>query len=198
MVNFAFDTLGAKRFGDATRDNVGRRMAVVYVETKSLAEGEACKGQRTGNTCVEESVISDATIQSVLSSRFRITGLQSAEAHELALLLRSGALAAPQTIVEQRSVGPSLGQDNIVSGMRALAFGAVLTTTDIGSHVNDAIHLGNLGVIFPFLLAALLKTAQGSSSVAVITAASIVFPLLPALGLDSDMGRLLCMLADAE
>ena len=94
-------------------------MAVVYIEKKQLAEGERCKGARTGAICTEEEVISAATIQSVLSSRFRITGLQAAEAHELALLLRSGALAAPQTIVEQRSIGPSLGQDNIERGMHA-------------------------------------------------------------------------------
>jgi preprotein translocase subunit SecD len=72
-------------------------------------------------------VINAATIQSVLSSRFRITGVQADEARELALLLRSGALAAPQTIVEQRSVGPSLGQDNIDRGIHAMVIGLVLT-----------------------------------------------------------------------
>lgn len=75
------------------------------------------------------------------------------------------------------------------------AFGAVLATTKLGDHFNSSLSLGNLGIIFPFLLAFLLKTAQGSSTVAIITAASIIHPLLPALGLDSDMGKLLCMLA---
>lgn len=75
------------------------------------------------------------------------------------------------------------------------AFGAVLATTKIGDHLNSSLQLGNLGIIFPFLLAFLLKTAQGSSTVAIITAASIIQPLLPVLGLDSSMGRLLCMLA---
>jgi len=94
---------------------------------KQLAEGEQCKGVRSGLICTEEEVISAATIQSVLSSSFRITGLQATEARELALLLRSGALAAPQTIVEQRSVGPTLGADNIRRGWHALAVGLLLT-----------------------------------------------------------------------
>ena len=117
-VGVTLDARGGQEMLEATRDNVGRRMAVVYIETKSLAEGEVCKGARSGDVCTEERVINAATIQSVLSSSFRITGLQSAEAHELALLLRSGALAAPQRIVEQRSIGPSLGKDNIVRGLR--------------------------------------------------------------------------------
>jgi preprotein translocase subunit SecD len=126
-VGVTLDARGGQEMLEATRDNVGRRMAVVYIETKSLAEGEVCKGTRSGDVCTEERVINAATIQSVLSSSFRITGLQSAEAHELALLLRSGALAAPQRIVEQRSIGPSLGKDNIKRGLRALGVGAVLT-----------------------------------------------------------------------
>jgi preprotein translocase subunit SecD len=126
-VGVTLDARGGQEMLEATRDNVGRRMAVVYIETKSLAEGEICKGARSGDVCTEERVINAATIQSVLSSSFRITGLQSAEAQELALLLRSGALAAPQRIVEQRSIGPSLGKDNIVRGLQALAVGAVLT-----------------------------------------------------------------------
>jgi preprotein translocase subunit SecD len=126
-VGVTLDARGGQEMLEATRDNVGRRMAVVYIETKSLAEGEVCKGTRSGDVCTEERVINAATIQSVLSSSFRITGLQSAEAHELALLLRSGALAAPQRIIEQRSIGPSLGKDNIVRGLQALAVGAVLT-----------------------------------------------------------------------
>lgn len=135
-VNVTLDARGGQEMLNATRDNVGRRMAVVYIETKNLAEGEVCKGIRTGDTCTEERVISAATIQSVLSSRFRITGLQSAEAHELALLLRSGALAAPQTIVEQRSIGPSLGQDNIDRGVMAMTIGGLLTFLFLSVYYN--------------------------------------------------------------
>lgn len=75
------------------------------------------------------------------------------------------------------------------------AFGAVLAATKIGDHLRESLALGGLGLFFPFLLTALLKTAQGSSTVAIITAASIVQPLLPALGLASENGQLLCVLA---
>jgi gluconate:H+ symporter, GntP family len=75
------------------------------------------------------------------------------------------------------------------------AFGAVLTATKIGEQFSQALALGSLGILFPFLLTAILKTAQGSSTVAIITAASIAQPLLPALGLATDKGRLLCVLA---
>jgi GntP family gluconate:H+ symporter len=75
------------------------------------------------------------------------------------------------------------------------AFGAVLAATRIGEHFSQSISLSTLGILFPFLLTFILKTAQGSSTVAIITAASIVLPLLPALGLDSDKGYLLCVLS---
>jgi preprotein translocase subunit SecD len=127
QVNVKLDSRGGQSMLNATKDNVGKRMAVVYISKKQLAQGEQCRGMRTGSICTEEDVISAATIQSVLSSQFRITGLQATEGRELALLLRSGALAAPQTIVEQRSVGPSLGADNIRRGWHAMGVGLILT-----------------------------------------------------------------------
>jgi GntP family gluconate:H+ symporter len=75
------------------------------------------------------------------------------------------------------------------------AFGAVLAATKIGDHLSGALALGSLGIFFPFLITFVLKTAQGSSTVAIITAASIVLPLLPALGLNTPNGHLLCVLA---
>jgi gluconate:H+ symporter, GntP family len=75
------------------------------------------------------------------------------------------------------------------------AFGAVLQATKIGEHLNTNLPLASLGILFPFLLTAVLKTALGSSTVATITAASIILPLLPALGLDTETGRLLCVLS---
>lgn len=75
------------------------------------------------------------------------------------------------------------------------AFGAVLAATQLGAHLSDAVSLKAMGIIFPFLITALLKTAQGSSTVAIITSASIIQPLLPSLGLDSDSGQLLCILS---
>ena len=75
------------------------------------------------------------------------------------------------------------------------AFGAILAATHVGEHVSKAVDLQSLGIFFPFILTAVLKTAQGSSTVAIITAASIIQPLLPALGLHSETGRLLAVLS---
>jgi GntP family gluconate:H+ symporter len=82
----------------------------------------------------------------------------------------------------------------VIIGMGG-AFGAILTAAKIGEHFSQSLALGSMGIFFPFLLTSLLKTAQGSSTVAIITAASIVQPLLPVLGLNTDTGRLLCVLA---
>ena len=82
----------------------------------------------------------------------------------------------------------------VIIGMGG-AFGAILTAAKIGEHFSQSLALGSMGIFFPFLLTSVLKTAQGSSTVAIITAASIVLPLLPALGLNTETGRLLCVLA---
>jgi len=110
---------------DTTREHLGRPMAVVFIESKRVTEAEPCDGQRAGNECTEEEVISVATIRGVFSSNFQITGLLAGEARELALLLRAGSLAAPLYIVEQRTVGPSLGQDNVTRGFQALLIGLI-------------------------------------------------------------------------
>ena len=176
QVNVQLDARGGQSMIAATKDNVGRRMAVVYISKKQLAEGEQCKGVRTGAICTEEDVISAATIQSVLSSSFRITGLQANEARELALLLRSGALAAPQTIVEQRSVGPSLGADNIRRGWHAMAVGLVLTFAFMAMYyrafgwIANAVLAANL-----VLTVGLLSLLQASLSLPGI--AAVVFHL---------------------
>jgi len=75
------------------------------------------------------------------------------------------------------------------------AFGAVLAATDIGGHLGESLTLDSLGILFPFLITSVLKTAQGSSTVAIITAAAIVQPLLPALGLATEKGHLFAVLA---
>jgi preprotein translocase subunit SecD len=126
-VNVRLDDRGGKQMLAATRENVGRRMAVVYKERKRLVQGETCRGTRDGEWCTEEEVITAPTIQAVLSSSFRITGFTAAEAHDLSLLLRAGSLATPNFLVEQRTVGPSLGEDNIRNGVRAMVIGMSLT-----------------------------------------------------------------------
>jgi preprotein translocase subunit SecD len=124
-VSITLDGKGAKQFSNATRDNVGRRMAVVFIETKTETvevDGEMVKKRRK----IEE-VINAATIQEQLGKRFHITGLGSTqEARNLALLLRAGALAAPIEIVEERTVGPSLGKDNIAKGFNSVKIGFIL------------------------------------------------------------------------
>ena len=106
---------------EVTADNVGNLMAVVYIE--NLVEYREVNGERVKNTRRVEEVINAATIRDVLSHRFQTTGLGGNEASDLALLLRSGALKAPVEIVEERTVGPSLGRDNIRQGFLSAVVG---------------------------------------------------------------------------
>jgi len=119
------DARGAAEMLATTRENLGRPMAVVFIEKMRVKDDEPCNGTRSGTECTVENVISVATIRGVFSSNFQITGLLAGEARELALLLRAGALAAPLYIVEQRTVGPSLGQDNVDRGFKALVVGLI-------------------------------------------------------------------------
>jgi preprotein translocase subunit SecD len=114
QVSVTLNGVGAKRMLDFTRDNVGNRMAVVYIE------------QKPGRRKTEE-VISVAVVREPFGKRFQTTGLDSMnEASQLALLLRAGALAAPMEIVEERTVGPSLGADNVAQGFKSVVIGFVL------------------------------------------------------------------------
>ncbi len=125
MVSVTLDGQGARRMDDTTRDNVGKRMAVVFIETKT--ETRVVNGQSQRTTSRTEEVISVAVIRDRFSKRFQTTGLDSAdEARNLALLLRAGALAAPMEIIEERTIGPSLGQDNIDQGVASVLIGFAL------------------------------------------------------------------------
>ena len=124
-VTITLDGRGAKRMSRGTRDNVGKRLAVVFMEYK-METIEMNGGFVKEKETIEE-VINAAVIQEQLGKRFHITGLDSSEeAKNLALLLRAGALAAPIYIIEERTVGPSLGQDNIDKGFDSVAIGFVL------------------------------------------------------------------------
>ncbi|MDK2776280.1 MAG: protein translocase subunit SecD [Pseudomonadota bacterium] len=128
QVNISLDSKGGAMMTEVTRKAVGKRMAVLFVERKPKTTYDMVDGEEVAKTVqvVEKSIISLATIQSTLGQSFRITGLQSAEASELALLLRAGALAAPMYFVEERTVGPSLGKENIEQGMNSVILGLAL------------------------------------------------------------------------
>lgn len=127
VTNVKLNSRAAGEMLKTTQQNVGHRMGIVYIETKQLAEGELCNGTRNGTVCTDEDVINAATIRGVFSSNFQISGLATTEAKDLALLLRAGSLATPLKLIEQRTVGPSLGADNITRGWHAMVVGLVLT-----------------------------------------------------------------------
>ncbi len=119
------DGQGARRMRNMTTENVGKPMAVVYIENKVITK--IVNGEPVKTKVKVEEVISIANILEPFGRRFQTTGLDSTEeAHDLALLLRSGALAAPIEIIEERTIGPSLGQDNIDQGFRSVIIGLVL------------------------------------------------------------------------
>tara|TARA_X000000368_G_scaffold169395_1_gene133664 strand:- start:2405 stop:3865 length:1461 start_codon:yes stop_codon:yes gene_type:complete len=124
-VNITLDGPGSKRFANATDENIGKLMAVLFIESKS--EQRIIEGESKRITKKYEKIISIATIQERLSKTFQITGLDSPkQARDLALYLRAGSMAAPMYIVEERTVGPSLGAENINKGKISLIIGLML------------------------------------------------------------------------
>lgn len=122
VVTVNLDSDGARRMLAFTRKSIGKPMAVVFIENKT--ETKMVNGVAVRSTRKVEEVVSIATIRDSFSRRFQTTGLDSSdEAHDLALLLRSGALAAPIEIVEERTVGPSLGKENISLGFKSVVLG---------------------------------------------------------------------------
>jgi preprotein translocase subunit SecD len=143
-VSVQLDAHGGDEMLRTTRENLGKPMAVVFIEReRQLREQD---GQKVAVDVNKEEVISVATIRGVFSNQFQITGLTSREGQELAKLLRAGALAAPVYIVEQRLIGPSLGQDNIDKGVRALVIGS------IALFVFMALYYSAFGLVANFVL----------------------------------------------
>lgn len=125
MVNVTLDGAGGRKMLATTKENVGNRMAVVFIENRVETVEE--NGVKVKKRITNKDVINAAVIRGQFANRFQITGLDSPqEAQDLALLLRAGALAAPMEIVEERTVGPSLGQDNINQGFMSVVVGFIL------------------------------------------------------------------------
>jgi preprotein translocase subunit SecD len=162
-VSIKLDARGAESMQRTTRLNIGKPLAVVYIE-KSRRQVEL-NGQKVERETTTETVINVATIRGVFGPQFEVTGLTIAEARDLSLLLRSGSLAAPVDVVEERAIGPSLGQENIDKGVRALELGmlAVFVFMALYYHVfglvADVVLLANV-----ILLTALLSMLRASLS----------------------------------
>jgi preprotein translocase subunit SecD len=161
-VSVTLDGVGAKRMFAFTERNVGKPMAVLYrervVETNYNARGEPIREQRQ----IEE-VISIATVRGVFGKRFQTTGLSSKEAHDLSLLLRAGALAAPVEIVEERTVGPSLGADNIAQGQTAALIGLLAVVIFMAIYYKVFGLIANLALVLNLvLLVAVMSSIQAT------------------------------------
>ncbi len=154
--------IGAKKMGKMTRNNIGKPMAVVFIEYKSITR--TVNGKKVRHKEKVEKVISVATIRDSFSKRFQTTGLDNPqEARNLALLLRAGALAAPVDIVEERTVGPSLGQDNIDKGMMSVVVGFVLVLILMAVYYKTFGLIANVALAFNLIvIVAVLSLLQAT------------------------------------
>jgi len=161
-VFITLDGKGASLFSKRTRDKIGRPMATVFIENKT--ETLLINGEKVKKTSTEATVINVATIRDQLGKRFQITGLDNTEeARDLALLLRAGALAAPIEIVEERTVGPSLGQENIEQGFRSVIIGFILVLVFMAVYYRVFGLVANLALTFNLvMIVAVLSMLQAT------------------------------------
>lgn len=150
-VSVTLNGVGATKMGNMTKDNVGRPMAVVFIEYKT--ETKIINGEKVRQKQKVEKIINVATIQGVFSKRFQTTGLDSTkEAQNLALLLRAGALAAPVDMVEERTVGPTLGADNIKTGLMSFIVGFALVVTFMAVYYRLFGLIANMALAFNIVI----------------------------------------------
>jgi preprotein translocase subunit SecD len=165
QVNITLDAKGGNKFSTATKSAIKKRMAVVLIESKKTN-----KKDREGKVIYEnvEEVITAPTIQARLGRSFRITGLAPQESRDLALILRSGAMIAPAHIVEERTVGPSLGKENIAKGLSAVIYGFIAVL------IFMAVYYNKFGLVANLALAANLVLIVGIMSL--FPAATLTLP----------------------
>ncbi len=150
-VNISLDSKGGNTMSNFTKDHIGQPMATNFIEYKVVDAQDS--GDKTVKFRKVEQIINVATIQARLGNKFRITGLDSpTEAHNLALLLRAGALIAPIQIVEERNIGPSLGKQNIENGMRAMLYGLAFLALFMFIYYRAFGLVANLALIFNMIL----------------------------------------------
>jgi preprotein translocase subunit SecD len=156
------DGQGARRMRNMTTENVGKPMAVVFIENR--VETRLVNGEVVKRKVKVEEVISVANILEPFGRRFQTTGLDSSkEAHDLALLLRSGALAAPIEIIEERTIGPSLGQDNIDKGFQSVVIGLALVLVFMALYYRVFGLIANVALVFNIvMIVALLSILQAT------------------------------------
>jgi preprotein translocase subunit SecD len=151
-VSVSLDSRGAAKMLKNTQENIGHLMAVVFIDRSREKNAQGVEVDKT-----TEEVINRATIRGVFSNNFQITGVNPIEGRELALLLRAGGLAAPLTPVEERAIGPSLGQDNIDKGRNAMVFGMLAAFVFMAVYykvfglIADAVLIANVVLLVAFL-----------------------------------------------
>lgn len=186
-VDIRLNALGGRKMLDFTSQNVGHRMAVVYIER--VPQTKVIDGKEVpAPPKITEQVINDATVQGVFSNRFHTTGLESMKtAGELSLLLRAGSLAAPADIVEERVIGPSLGADNIAKGFKAVLLGllSVLILAALYYHLFGLI--ADIGLILNLVLLIAVLSIVGAT----LTMPGIAGIVLT-LGMAIDANVLIC------
>ncbi|MBE0494223.1 MAG: protein translocase subunit SecD [Thiomicrospira sp.] len=162
QVSVTLDGAGGRRMLETTRGNIGNRMAVVFIESRIDTVEE--NGEMVKKRVVTRDVINAAVIRDQFANRFQITGLASSqEAQNLSLLLRAGALAAPMEIVEERTVGPSLGQDNIDQGLMSVLVGFILVLIIMGFRYKTFGMIANMALVLNLvLIVAVLSLMQAT------------------------------------
>jgi preprotein translocase subunit SecD len=164
QVNIALDSKGGSRMAAVSSKNIGRPMATVFIEYKTEYEEVNGVMKPKDKPRKVEQVISVATIQSTLGSRFRITGIDSAqEAHDLALLLRAGALVAPVQIVEERTIGPSLGAENIRMGILSVQIGLAMVLLFMAVYYRVFGLIANLALLVNLVLIVAIMSMLGAT-----------------------------------
>ena len=160
-VSIRLDNKGSKSMLETTKRNLNKPMAVLFIQQRQ--ETKERNGQFVTSSVLEKEVINIATIRGVFSSQFQITGLTVVEARDLSILLRAGALAAPIFKVEERTIGPSLGQDNINRGFRAILIGLAMVLLFMAFYYKGFGLIANFGLLINLtLVMALLSLLQAS------------------------------------
>mgnify|MGYP000268201171 FL=1 len=160
-VSIRLDNKGSKSMLETTKRNLNKPMAVLFIQQRQ--ETKERDGRLVTSSVLEKEVINIATIRGVFSSQFQITGVSVVEARDLSILLRAGALAAPIFKVEERTIGPSLGQDNINRGFQAILIGLAMVVLFMAFYYKGFGLIANFGLLINLtLVMALLSLLQAS------------------------------------